>query len=154
MSNESTPFVVKLPLAFATYLPHAIPRKTNSIQKALGSKESLKILLYLNSKIALRRGTSPEAILQACKIPYPRVLTCIERLEREGLMTRRTGSLVATASRYVLSRDGHRFLALVLARLAMHEQRQRQVQLILSRCRLRLHLTNRPRMPRRLIASR
>lgn len=136
----------KLPRGFATYPPRAFPKRTCSFQKALNEKASLKILLYLNSEMASRRGRSLKRILGYCQIRFPKVQACILRLEAESLILKDQRFHRAGPTRYLVTRKGQKFLAHMMATSATADGPQ--AKLILVRCRQMLHQRNRPKKNR------
>lgn len=135
---------MKLPVGFASHPPRAFPKQVSSFQNCLGSKNSLKILLFLNSKHALRRGSSAKAVAQFCRIACPTTQLCIARLEKQNLIVKDKHWTIEKTTRYSLSRRGHFFLAKMFASSASADPIH--VNLILCRCRLMMHLRNRAKL--------
>lgn len=132
-----------LPLGFATYPPRAIPLSDNTFHKVLGDKLTLKILLYLNSKLAQQKGSSSKGVLSACRIPKSVAVASIRRLKTAGLIAKSRTRGSRSSPNWIVTRKGQRFLAHMIATSQVRDRRS--VMLILARCRSTLHQRNRPK---------
>lgn len=79
----------KLSSPFSTFPPRTVPKRVSTFHKMLGSKAALKILLFLNSDMAIRKGRSFKAILKFCSVPQSQALSCLKQLEAQGLVARK-----------------------------------------------------------------
>lgn len=135
----------KIPLGFGSYPPRAFPKRTNSVHKMLGSKQSLKILLFLYSDFLENPGQTAAKIFRACKLHPNDAQWCIRKLRKEHLIIRLAPSVSSETARYRLSATGIRLLARVFAKQS--NALRSKPQAILAHSKMLIHLCNKRGSP-------